>query len=115
FNNLDVVEYFIVARDNAGNLGSNPGGASGPITNISTFPTTPASYNIAALNGSYNIGSASAAPLNTLTAAINLYNNACLTGPVTFRLTDPTYDGSTETFPLVINANATASATNTLT
>jgi hypothetical protein len=116
FNNLDVIEYFIAAQDNAGNIGSSPGGAGGTgAGNITTYPIIPASYNIATLNGSYNIGSAQSAPLNTLTAAVNLYNNACLTGPVTFLLTDGTYDGSTETFPITINANAGASATNTLT
>ncbi|MCX6303770.1 MAG: T9SS type A sorting domain-containing protein [Bacteroidetes bacterium] len=51
---------------------------------------------------------------STLTAAVAAYNSAtCLRGPVIFSLTDATYPG--ETFPIIINANAMANATNTLT
>jgi hypothetical protein len=116
-NNLDVIEYYLIAQDIAGNIASNPGGAVATNVNtISTPPTTPASYVIATLNGTYLVGSSQPAPFNTLTSAVNTYNNACLTGPVTLSLVDPTYNiGSGEIFPIIINANATASAVNTLT
>jgi subtilisin-like proprotein convertase family protein len=51
----------------------------------------------------------------TITEAVNSYNtNTCLSGPVTFLLTDALYSTS-ETFPIVINNNPLANATATLT
>ncbi|MBK6784505.1 MAG: hypothetical protein IPG79_12640 [Saprospiraceae bacterium] len=74
-------------------------------------PTTPSSYSIGgSLSGSFNVGTAQV--YTTLTAAIAAYNTSCLTGPVTFLLTDAAY---TEAAAMTINANADASATNTLT
>ena len=64
------------------------------------------------MSGTFNVGPAQV--YTTLTAAIAAYNSACLSGPVTFILTSATYSGS-ETFPITINDNPTASATNTLT
>ena len=64
------------------------------------------------MSGTYNVGPAQV--YTTLTAAVAAYNSACLSGPVTFILTGVTYSGS-ETFPITINENATASSTNTLT
>ncbi|MFN8249955.1 MAG: T9SS type A sorting domain-containing protein [Ferruginibacter sp.] len=66
----------------------------------------------APLSGTYTVGTSGNYP--TLTAAVNAYNTACLTGPVTFSLISATYSGS-ETFPITINNNASASSTNTLT
>ncbi|MBK8546787.1 MAG: hypothetical protein IPL63_05180 [Saprospiraceae bacterium] len=113
----DVVSYYIVAQDNAGtpNVGANPSaGAAGFTANppaAATPPTTPSSYSIGgSLSGSFNVGTAQV--YTTLTAAIAAYNTSCLTGPVTFLLTDAAY---TEAAAMTINANADASATNTLT
>ncbi len=64
------------------------------------------------MSGTYNVGPAQV--YTTLTAAVAAYNGACLSGPVTFVLTGVNYSGS-ETFPITINENATASSTNTLT
>jgi hypothetical protein len=112
----DVVQYYIVAQDNAGtpNVSASPGGgASGFSINppaASTPPTTPSSYTInATLNGTYTVGGGGAYP--TLTAAINAYNTSCLSGPVIFSLIDPTYTTTSDT----IRVNSDASATNTLT
>jgi hypothetical protein len=67
----------------------------------------------AVLGGTLTVGASGNYP--TLTAAITDYNNAsCITGPVTFTLIDPTYDGTTEGFPIIINANL-AAGTNMLT
>jgi hypothetical protein len=111
----DVISYYVVAQDNANNLAAFPAGALGLTANppaAGTPPPTPSSYlNSSTLTGTYTVGVAGNYP--TLTAAINAYNNACLGGAVTFSLIDATYPS--ETFPIVINANAQASATNTLT
>ncbi len=50
----------------------------------------------------------------TITAAVNAYNSSCVSGPVTFQLTDANYSTS-ETFPITITTNTSASAVNTLT
>ncbi|MFN4892397.1 MAG: PKD-like domain-containing protein [Bacteroidota bacterium] len=116
----DVVSYYIVAQDNAAtpNVGVFPSaGASGFSINppaASTAPTTPSSYSInGTLNGIYTVG-ATGATYQTLTAAVADYNTKCLTGPVTFSLIETSYSAG-ETFPITINANPSASATNTLT
>ena len=64
-----------------------------------------------ALSGVYTVGTAGNYP--TLTAAVADFNSAAITGPVTFTLLDAAYPS--ETFPIVINANAGSSATNTMT
>ncbi len=115
----DVVSYYIVAQDMAAtpNVVASPSaGATGYTINppaAGTPPTTPSSYTISAnLSGTYTVGTSG--DFATLTAAVNAYNTSCLTGPVVFNLTDASYSAS-ETFPIVINANSYASATNTLT
>lgn len=122
---LDVVQYYIVAQDNAGtpNVSAYPAsGAGGFSINppaASTAPTTPSSYNIQTTlaSGTYTVGTSGT--YTTLTAAVNAYNTSCLAGPVVFELLDATYTngptGAGETFPITINANVDASATNTLT
>ncbi|MFZ1220314.1 MAG: hypothetical protein WAO00_13545, partial [Chthoniobacterales bacterium] len=72
------------------------------------------------ISGSQNVGPAGAFP--TISAAAAAYNSRIQTGPVTFLLTDTSYttgvgdDRTTgETFPITINGNPGASATNTLT
>ena len=63
------------------------------------------------LLGTYTVGVGM--NYTTLTAAVADYNTKSLCGAVIFNLTDATYPS--ETFPISINANAAASATNTLT
>ncbi|MCF6133171.1 T9SS type A sorting domain-containing protein [Flavobacterium wongokense] len=62
------------------------------------------------LSGSYTVGAGGS--FTTLTAAVAAYNARAICGPVTFTLTDAAY--GSETFPITINANAGANATNTL-
>ena len=111
----NTIDYFIVAQDTPGNVGGNPSGGL-VLTNVNTVttpPTTPSTYNIqSSIGGTFNVGVAQT--YTTLTAAIAAYNTSCLSGPVTFVLTDLSYSAS-ETFPITINANADASAVNTLT
>lgn len=112
----DVISYYIVAQDNLNNVNASPSlGATGLTANppaVTTPPTAPQTYtNVPSLSGTYLVGAGQT--YTTLTAAVNAYNVACLTGPVTFLLNDATYPS--ETFPIVINANAQASTTNTLT
>ncbi|MBL7938887.1 MAG: T9SS type A sorting domain-containing protein [Flavobacteriales bacterium] len=114
----DVVSYYIAAQDNAGtpNVSANPsGGAAGPSINppaFSTAPTTPNSYTIQSTlaAGTYLI------PTNfaSLTAAAAAYNTQCIGGPVIFEI-EASYTGAGETYPITLNANPDASATNTLT
>mgnify|MGYP001310950592 FL=1 len=114
----DNVQYYVIAQDIVSptpNITSNPatGLVAIDVNSVSTAPTTPNSYNIAtSLSGAYTVGAGG--NYTTLTAAVNAYNTSCLTGPVVFNLTDASYSAS-ETFPIVINANSYASATNTLT
>ena len=75
---------------------------------------------IGPLNGTYyltsTVGSSPdpAKEFASLTAAFAAYGSRAMTGPVSFVLRDATYSTG-ETFPLVLNANSSASATNTLT
>ncbi len=114
----DTVSYYIVAQDNAStpNITALPAAGAATFTAnppaVGTPPTTPFSYALTApLNGVYTVGVGGA--YTTLTAAVADYNARCLSGPVTFSLTDATYPG--ETFPITINTNADASAINRLT
>jgi hypothetical protein len=110
----DNISYFVIAQDGAAtpNIGSIPVGvAATDVNTIGTYPATPNTYSINyTLNGSYNVGVGGA--FTTITAAANAYTSACLTGPVTFLLTDATYPG--ETFPIAIGYNALASSAFTL-
>ncbi len=109
----DVIDYYIVAQDGGGNVGANPstGFAGTSVSNVTSAPTTPLSFTIlGTLSGPYNVGTGQI--YTTLTAAINAYNTSCLSGAVTFNLTDASYS---EAAAMTINANADASAANTLT
>ncbi|MFN8246178.1 MAG: hypothetical protein U0T56_07345 [Ferruginibacter sp.] len=114
----DVVSYYIIAQDSAvtPNVGASPGTglvATG-VNSVTTHPTNPNTYGLNyVLSGTYTVGTGG--NFSTLTAAINVYNNACnITSAVVFELIDNLYQSS-ETFPLTINNHAAASATNTLT
>lgn len=112
-----IVSYYIVAQDGAGNVTASPFlGSGGYSTNppaASTDPTSPSFYVIQTTlaTGTYNVGAAQT--YLTITDAINAYNNSCLSGPITFVLTDALYSAS-EVFPITIG-NSQASSTNTLT
>ena len=114
----DVLTYYFVVQDNAAspNITALPlAGAAGFSTNppaVSTVPTTPFSTSVVtALSGVYTVGTTG--NYTTLTAAVNDYNVRCLSGAVVFNLLDATYPS--ETFPITIQQNADANATNTLT
>jgi len=111
----DLITYYVIVQDIAGtpNIASNPSGAvATDVNNIITPPPSPNSYLIqGTLSGTFTVGAGQ--NYNTLTDAVFAYNNSCLTGPVTFSLTDASYPS--ETFPVTINANPFSSATNTLT
>ena len=117
----EVVQYYVAAQDVPGNASTSPLGGAGSNPPGTTAPGTPNQYLIqSALAGTYYMGtSPSPDPTRTyatLTAAIAAYNQNTLGGAVTFVLLDAAYSAATgETFPLTINANADASAINTLT
>ncbi|GAA4382370.1 ESPR-type extended signal peptide-containing protein [Hymenobacter koreensis] len=122
-SSFDVIQYYVAAQDNAGaqTTSSSPVGASGNNPPGTTFSGTPNQFFIqGALSGTYYVGTGTspvpARTYVTLTEAAAAYNNNNLGGAVTFALLDAAYSATTgETFPVVFNANAGASATNTLT
>lgn len=112
----DTVFYYLVAQDNilVPNLFSTQpiGFAATNVNTVLSPPVLPSSYVIGMiLNGIYEVGSGGT--FTTLTRAAMVYNMGCLTGPVTFSLTDATYS-SGEIFPITFQDNPTASATNSL-
>ena len=81
------------------------------VNNITNAPS-PLSYTVyPSLGGTYTVGASGT--YTSLTEAAKAYNNACLTGPVTFVLSDALYS-SNETFPITFKKNELASATNSL-
>ena len=98
------------------NISSNPYGAvASNVNTVITPPTIVNYYKVQlSLSGIYHIGAAQASPFNTITGACNLYNNSCLSGPVTFLLDDANYL-SEPVGGIVINSNPYASSVNTLT
>lgn len=112
----DVISYFVIAQDiaPAQNIVSSPsvGLVAADVNTVSVPPTTPDSYSIkpTLVAGTYSVGVSGTYP--TLTAAVAAYNSSCIAGAVIFELIDAAYPA--ETFPISINANADASALNTL-
>lgn len=95
----DVIQYFVVAQDDANNLGSLPGGATAsgnpPVQNINGKATTPNTYTITpTYSGSYNVPGSYA----TLTGTGGLFatlNSGVVTGNITVNITnDITEDGT---------------------
>ncbi|MGB2752525.1 MAG: fibronectin type III domain-containing protein, partial [Pyrinomonadaceae bacterium] len=86
----DTVQYYVVAQDTAGNVGSNPAGAVGTNVNTISTPPTPNAYNIsAAVSGTINVGTG---PFTSLTrndsAGIFKYlNDNVVTGDVIINVT----------------------------
>ncbi|HZV69060.1 MAG TPA: hypothetical protein VFG10_05925 [Saprospiraceae bacterium] len=111
----NTIYYYVIAQDVLGNVGSNPssGLVAGNVNAVTTPPSSPNTYNIQSTlsGGTYTVGVGGA--YTTLTAAVAAYNSSCLTGTIIFNLIDATYPS--ETFPITINANTDANATNTLT
>jgi hypothetical protein len=115
----DVVQYYVASQDALGNVSTSPAGGSGVNPPGTTAPATLNQYTIVGiLAGTYYVGTSTspnpARTYPTLTAAANAYNINNLGGAVTFLLLDASYS-TAETFPIVINGNPDASATNTLT
>ena len=116
-----TIQYYVAAQDALGNVGTSPAGGGGTSPPGSTAPAAPNQYLIqSVMSGTYyvtaSVGS-SPAPTKefaTLTAAATAYNNSGLGSAVSFVLLDASY-GSAESFPITLNANGDASATNTLT
>ncbi|MDI9340416.1 MAG: T9SS type A sorting domain-containing protein [Sediminibacterium sp.] len=109
----DVINYYVIAQDVNGNIGSNPsaGLVATNVNAVTTAPTSPNAYTIAGnLSGLYTVGATGT--YSTLTAAANAYNTSCLTGSVVFSLIDATYPS--ETFPITFLSNVNASSTNSL-
>ena len=112
----DVLSYYITAQDitTNNNLSANPsaGYVGTDVNSTITAPTAPSTYTLyGSLNGTYNVGAGQIFP--TLTYAANIYNNACISGPVKFVLKDALYSSS-ETFPIIFKTNSYASSTNSL-
>ncbi|MFM7154935.1 MAG: hypothetical protein ACKOZV_12525, partial [Bacteroidota bacterium] len=113
----DVVSYYVIAQDitSPAKVTSNAVGVvATDVNTVTSHLLIPSTYTVGSgisLSGTYTVGAGGA--FTTLTAAVAAYNAGCLNGPVTFSLTDATYPS--ETFPITINANAYASAVNTLT
>lgn len=111
----DVVQYYVIAQDNAGSVTSVPaaGLVATNVNSVTTHPTTPNNYTIlTSLSGPYTVGAGG--NYTTLTAAMNAYNAACLSGHVTFNLIDANYS-TAETYPIPVNSNPFADSDHTLT
>ena len=112
----DQVFYFVAAQDQRSPtalLAASPSTdfVGVDVNTITTPPSNPASYAISpTLQGTYTVGLGG--QFTTLTQAVNQYNTACLGGQVVFELLDNTYPS--ETYPIVIQANADASSSNRL-
>ena len=110
----ETVYYYVVAQDQSSpaGVGSLPTGVIAPnVTSITAAPT-PNTYATTISSGTYYVGSGQ--DFSTLPLAVTAYNNsACISGPITYKLTDALYNLSST--PVTINLNALASATNTLT
>ncbi len=115
------VEYYVVARDSEGAMGTYPPGGGGfnvaDPPEASNPPSVPSSYitTLWSLNGTYAVGTSGPAAFATLTEAVAAYNAGCLAGPVIFELIDASYIAPFETFPITINGHVSASNVNTLT
>ena len=97
----DIIQYFVVAQDDANNLGSFPSGATAsgnpPVTLINGKATTPSTFTItASISGIVNVGAGQT--YTTLTATGGLFaaiNGATITGNITANIvTGTTEDGA---------------------
>ncbi|MFN7553058.1 MAG: beta strand repeat-containing protein [Pseudomonadota bacterium] len=87
----DIVQYFVVAQDTAGNVGANPaaGFAATDVNTVTTPPTTPSSYTIVApFPAALNVGTGET--ITSLTNTGGLFeslNAGVLTANVTVSIT----------------------------
>jgi hypothetical protein len=89
----DVIDYYVAAQDNAGNVSVRPStGASGFTANppaVSTPPTTPDTYKIVgSVSGSFNVGTAETyTSLTNPGGLFEFINNNEVTGNITINIT----------------------------
>ncbi|MBK8467480.1 MAG: choice-of-anchor J domain-containing protein [Chloracidobacterium sp.] len=88
----DTVQYFVVAQDTVGNVGANPsaGFAATNVNTVTTPPTTPRSYIIAAAFSGTKTVCASGCDYASLTNAGGIFaalNAGALTGNLTVNIT----------------------------
>jgi hypothetical protein len=116
----EIIQYFVVAQDiiSTPNVSINSGTPNTSLTGVNLSPdnfpiggTINQYLIIGLMSGTYTVGAGG--NYTTLTEAINDLNSKYLSGPVHFSLIDNSYPS--ETFPIVINANAYSSETNTIT
>lgn len=102
----DVVSYYVVAQDTAGNVSANPSAGAGGFTinppAASTPPTTPNQYSIVpTASGSFNVGTGETYTSLTNTGGIfEFLNNSEITGNVTINITT---DLTAETGTVALN------------
>ena len=117
----DVIQYFVVAQDYAGNLGASPSLAfdGSNVNTIINAPILPSSYTVLGppiAAGTYTIGTTVASTYPTITAAALDFSLRGIAGAVTYELVDPAYNSTTgETFPIVFGNTLGTSASNTIT
>jgi hypothetical protein len=105
----DVIDYFVVAQDNAGNVSSNPsaGFSAISVNSVTTPPTTPNSYTIiAGFAASVNVGAGETYTSLTNNDAAGLFkalNSAVLVQNLTINITS---DLTIETGAIALNAPA---------
>jgi len=113
----DVIQYFVVAQDYAGNVGAAPSMAGFEATSVNsvTNPPIPGSFIIVGppMAGTYTVGTGGT--YETLNAANNDLRLRGVSGPVLFSLTDLGYTQATETFPITLTKVNGMSPTNTVT
>jgi len=87
---FDTIQYFVVAQDTVGNLGSNPSaGFSGTNVNtVTTPPTSPSYYLITGVfNGTYTVGTGGTfASLTNPGGIFDHVNNTTVSGNVTINI-----------------------------
>jgi hypothetical protein len=108
----DVIDYFVVAQDTNGNVGSNPGAgfAATDVNNVTSPPTTPNTYTIVGgFPTSVNVGTGET--YTSLTNAGGLFaamNAGVLTANVTINITT---DLTAETGAVALNQQVEEGAT----
>ncbi len=113
----DVIQYFVVAQDYAGNVGAAPNMAGFEATSVSVVsnPPVPGSFIIVGppMSGTYTVGTGGT--YETITAATNDLKLRGVAGPVIFSLIDLGYTQATETFPINLTRVIGMSPSNTVT
>ena len=108
----DVIQYYVIAQDNLGNIGSQPSGVTATDVNtVSAAPGSPNSYTIiTTFSGSVNVGTAEA--ITSLTNTGGLFekiNNGTISGNTIFNITS---DLTAETGTVSLNQTVEEGAGN---